>query len=205
MSENYVPDVECVHWSAQSNALFCSRIQKDFFIQKFSEKYHSSFSLTKLQLDYLRSYNWPGNIRELENIMEYLVICSSGVGAVSNEMITNLLGISNEIVETPMSVSAAEASVSSAESTVPSPNLSVAETKPPVAELQPADNSDDTPDATADSLDFTTAVEQYEKKLIEEALHHSKNLREAGKLLNINASTVSRKIKQYHIDYPSKK
>ena len=177
----------------------------NFFIQKFSEKYHSSFSLTKLQLDYLRSYNWPGNIRELENIMEYLVICSSGVGAVSNEMITNLLGISNEIVETPMSVSAAEASVSSAESTVPSPNLSVAETKPPVAELQPADNSDDTPDATADSLDFTTAVEQYEKKLIEEALHHSKNLREAGKLLNINASTVSRKIKQYHIDYPSKK
>ena len=75
----------------------------DFFIRKFSEKYHSSFSLTELQLDYLRSYNWPGNIRELENIMEYLVICSSGVGAVNNEMITNLLGISNEIVENPMS------------------------------------------------------------------------------------------------------
>lgn len=55
------------------------------------------------------------------------------------------------------------------------------------------------------NIDFTTAVEQYEKKLIEEALQHSKNLREAGKLLNVNASTVSRKIKQYHINYPSKK
>ena len=61
------------------------------------------------------------------------------------------------------------------------------------------------PPASAVEMDFTTAVEHYEKQLIEEALRSSKNLREAGKLLNINASTVSRKIKQHNIDYPSKK
>lgn len=177
----------------------------DFFIRKFSEKYHSSFSLTELQLDYLRSYNWPGNIRELENIMEYLVICSSGVGAVNNEMITNLLGISNEIVENPMSASATETATSLAEISSPSANLSVAEPQPPVAELQTSGNSDTAQNTPTANIDFTTAVEQYEKKLIEEALQHSKNLREAGKLLNVNASTVSRKIKQYHINYPSKK
>ena len=177
----------------------------DFFIRKFSEKYQSSFSLTELQLDYLRSYNWPGNIRELENIMEYLVICSSGVGAVNNEMITNLLGISNEIVENPMSASATETAASLAEISSPSANLSVAEPQPPVAELQTSGNSDTAQNTPTANIDFTTAVEQYEKKLIEEALQHSKNLREAGKLLNVNASTVSRKIKQYHINYPSKK
>lgn len=177
----------------------------DFFIRKFSEKYHSSFSLTELQLDYLRSYNWPGNIRELENIMEYLVICSSGVGAVNNEMITNLLGISNEIVENPMSASATETAASLAEISSPSANLSVEEPQPPVAELQTSGNSDTAQNTPTANIDFTTAVEQYEKKLIEEALQHSKNLREAGKLLNVNASTVSRKIKQYHINYPSKK
>lgn len=177
----------------------------DFFIRKFSEKYHSSFSLTELQLDYLRSYNWPGNIRELENIMEYLVICSSGVGAVNNEMITNLLGISNEIVENPMSASATETAASLAEISSPSANLSVAEPQPSVAELQTSGNSDTAQNTPTANIDFTTAVEQYEKKLIEEALQHSKNLREAGKLLNVNASTVSRKIKQYHIDHPSKK
>lgn len=177
----------------------------DFFIRKFSEKYHSSFSLTELQLDYLRSYNWPGNICELENIMEYLVICSSGVGAVNNEMITNLLGISNEIVENPMSASATETAASLAEISSPSANLSVAEPQPPVAELQTSGNSDTAQNTPTANIDFTTAVEQYEKKLIEEALQHSKNLREAGKLLNVNASTVSRKIKQYHINYPSKK
>lgn len=177
----------------------------DFFIRKFSEKYHSSFSLTELQLDYLRSYNWPGNIRELENIMEYLVICSSGVGAVNNEMITNLLGISNEIVENPMSASATETAASLAEISSPSANLSVAEPQPPVAELQTSGNSNTAQNTPTANIDFTTAVEQYEKKLIEEALQHSKNLREAGKLLNVNASTVSRKIKQYHINYPLKK
>lgn len=177
----------------------------DFFIRKFSEKYHSSFSLTELQLDYLRSYNWPGNIHELENIMEYLVICSSGVGAVNNEMITNLLGISNEIVENPMSASATETAASLAEISSPSANLSVAEPQPPVAELQTSGNSDTAQNTPTANIDFATAVEQYEKKLIEEALQHSKNLREAGKLLNVNASTVSRKIKQYHIDHPSKK
>ena len=177
----------------------------DFFIRKFSEKYHSSFSLTELQLDYLRSYNWPGNIRELENIMEYLVICSSGVGAVNNEMIINLLGISNEIVENPMSASATETAASLAEISSPSANLSVAEPQPPVAELQTSGNSDTAQNTPTANIDFTTAVEQYEKKLIEEALQHSKNLREAGKLLNVNASTVSRKIKQYHINYHSKK
>ena len=177
----------------------------DFFIRKFSEKYHSSFSLTELQLDYLRSYNWPGNIRELENIMEYLVICSSGVGAVNNEIITNLLGISNEIVENPMSASATETAASLAEISSPSANLSVAEPQPPVAELQTSGNSDTAQNTPTANIDFATAVEQYEKKLIEEALQHSKNLREAGKLLNVNASTVSRKIKQYHIDHPSKK
>lgn len=137
--------------------------------------------------------------------MEYLVICSSGVGAVNNEMITNLLGISNEIVENPMSASATETAASLAEISSPSANLSVAEPQPPVAELQTSDNSDTAQNTPTANIDFTTAVEQYEKKLIEEALQHSKNLREAGKLLNVNASTVSRKIKQYHINYPSKK
>ena len=37
---------------------------------------------------------------------------------------------------------------------------------------------------------------------IESVLQSSRSLREAGTKLGINASTVSRKIKQYGIDYP---
>ena len=60
------------------------------------------------------------------------------------------------------------------------------------------------PTITAD-MDFSSAVAQFEKNLLETTLKTSGNLREAGKKLNINASTISRKIKQYNIDYPNKK
>ena len=52
---------------------------------------------------------------------------------------------------------------------------------------------------------MSSALENLEKHLIEDALIRSKNLRDAGKLLNISAPTLSRKIKQYHIDYPRSK
>lgn len=126
------------------------------YIQKFSEKYNMSFALTPNQVSCLESYAWPGNIRELENIMEYLVLCSAGTGYCDDAIICNLLNISSD--ETPMAL----------------------------------------------DTDLNTAMAQYEKKLLESALQKSRNLREAGKKLGINASTISRKIKQYHIEYPKK-
>lgn len=131
----------------------CSR-----FIEIFSAKYNRPFSLTERQLNYLRQYQWPGNIRELENIIEYLVLCSSGVGQIDDSVITSLLDISQE-------------------------------TEP----------------ETSSELDFSAAVAQFEKALLEKALKTSSSLREAGQKLNINASTISRKIRQYNIDYPNKK
>ena len=128
------------------------------FIEVFSAKYNRPFSLTEQQLNYLKQYSWPGNIRELENIIEYLVLCSSGIGQVDDSIIAGLLNISQE----------------------------------------------QEPTITAD-MDFSSAVAQFEKNLLETTLKTSGNLREAGKKLNINASTISRKIKQYNIDYPNKK
>lgn len=127
------------------------------FIEIFSEKYNRPFALTEQQMNYFRQYNWPGNIRELENIIEYLVLCSSGIGQVDNSVITSLLNISKE--QEPITT----------------------------------------------DMDFNSAVAQFEKNLLESTLKTSANLREAGKKLNINASTISRKIKQYNIDYPNRK
>lgn len=127
------------------------------YIQKFTEKYNISFALTPNQMAYLESYSWPGNIRELENIMEYLVLCSAGTGHCDDDIICNLLNIS--LKETPMPL----------------------------------------------ETDLNTAMAGYEKKLIESALQKSHSLREAGAKLGINASTISRKIKQYGIEYPKTK
>ena len=128
----------------------------DYFIGVFSAKYHRPFSLTPKQYDYMRQYQWPGNIRELENIIEYLVLCSSGVEQVDNSLITSLLHISSEQEAVPSSPG-----------------------------------------------DFNEAVARFEKQLLERTLSESSSLREAGRKLNINASTISRKIKQYNIHYPA--
>lgn len=125
----------------------------EHFIHIFSQKYNRPFSLTDRQMGFMKQYQWPGNIRELENIIEYLVLCSSGIGTIDDKIITGLLDISLE---------------------------------------------QETIEAASD---FGSAVAQFEKQLIEKALRSSGNLREAGRLLNLNASTISRKIKQYNINY----
>ncbi len=48
---------------------------------------------------------------------------------------------------------------------------------------------------------LSQAVEKYEKGLIEDILKHSKNLRDAADQLGVNVSTISRKVKQYNIQY----
>lgn len=52
---------------------------------------------------------------------------------------------------------------------------------------------------------LTQSLETYEKSLIEDALKSSTSLRDAGAKLGVNASTISRKIKQYGIDYSKSK
>ena len=61
------------------------------------------------------------------------------------------------------------------------------------------------PEPPAEELDFNTAVADFEKRLLEQVLSESSNLREASRKLNINASTISRKIKQYQIEYENRR
>lgn len=44
------------------------------FFDSFKEKYRKKSTLSKELLDYLQNYSWPGNIRELENMVERLVV-----------------------------------------------------------------------------------------------------------------------------------
>lgn len=46
----------------------------EFFLERLNCRYECSWSLTPDQLQLLRSWHWPGNIRELENIMERAVV-----------------------------------------------------------------------------------------------------------------------------------
>ena len=51
----------------------------EYFVQRYSVKAGKDIrSIDKKTLDLLQSYDWPGNIRELQNIIERSVILSSG-------------------------------------------------------------------------------------------------------------------------------
>ena len=62
----------------------CDRIEDipllvDFFIKKYSSKYRKKkLSIPKTSLQALNDYPWPGNIRELQNLIERSVIGSKG-------------------------------------------------------------------------------------------------------------------------------
>jgi formate hydrogenlyase transcriptional activator len=51
----------------------------DYLIQRYATKAGRRFNrVTKPTLDLLRSYSWPGNIRELQNVIERAVVLSEG-------------------------------------------------------------------------------------------------------------------------------
>jgi len=51
----------------------------EYFVQRYGVKAGKDIhSIEKRTLDLLQSYDWPGNIRELQNIIERSVILSSG-------------------------------------------------------------------------------------------------------------------------------
>jgi DNA-binding NtrC family response regulator len=51
----------------------------EYFVQRYGVKAGKDIrSIEKKTLDLLQSYDWPGNIRELQNVIERSVIVSSG-------------------------------------------------------------------------------------------------------------------------------
>jgi formate hydrogenlyase transcriptional activator len=51
----------------------------EYFVQRYAARMAKNIrSVDKKTLDLLQSYDWPGNIRELQNVIERSVILSSG-------------------------------------------------------------------------------------------------------------------------------
>jgi Nif-specific regulatory protein len=60
------------------------------FLEKYSKEHHKNLFFTKEARAMLKSYPWPGNIRELENLMERIVLLAD-TNAVDDRLVASLL------------------------------------------------------------------------------------------------------------------
>ena len=78
-----------------------------YFVQQFNEKLKKGItSLTPELLNALRSYAWPGNIRQLENVLERMVLMSEGSALRISDLpseVASALGDLQPEPETPLS------------------------------------------------------------------------------------------------------
>lgn len=110
--------------------------------------------ITEEAMVHLWEYDWPGNIRELENLLERLVILNED-GVISVESLPP--GIRSFI----------------SEKKIPKPTL------------------------TEEGLDLNAAVEEFENRLIEEALRRTKgNKQAAARLLGLKRTTLVAKLRR---------
>lgn len=64
------------------------------FLNKFNQKYHENKAISEECLNILIHYSWPGNVRQLENLIERLVVISDSVIQVGDlpDIITDSVG-----------------------------------------------------------------------------------------------------------------
>lgn len=142
------------------------------FLEKFSKTHKKVIDTIQAEcLQLLKSYRWPGNIRELENIVERAFIIESG-----NVMTTACLP--NNIRENLVTNS-------------PASQIRTA----PVSQNETAAASDSQP------LDFEVFKEQAEKDFVINALKANKGkINQTVAQANIPKNTLLRKIKKYNIN-----
>jgi PAS domain S-box-containing protein len=133
------------------------------FLEKFNKAYQKNKRLSPEAVDTLSRYDYPGNTRELANLIERLVVVSE------NDHI--------EVRDLPSTVTGYVSK------TVPYPFLS-------------------------ENIPLKDALERCQGLIIERAIKKCGSQREAAKILKIDQSTISRKIKRYSTekyDAPSHK
>jgi Nif-specific regulatory protein len=63
----------------------------NFYLDKFNRQYNRWVQLSPMAMSHLKAYDWPGNIRELANTIERLVIMSEKEMITENELPANIL------------------------------------------------------------------------------------------------------------------
>jgi len=126
------------------------------FLNNLNQKYCRNATFSQEILEFMEEYNWPGNVRQLANVVERMLILSQ------NDLIT--VDMLPEKLRRSM------------------PNTSVSK-------------ADESP------LSLFEALRRAERKCILDALYRNKTLGDTAKELEIDYSTLTRKMKKLNIPH----
>ena len=166
------------------------------FIQKFNQSHDKAITgMGPDALACLKKYDWPGNIRELENVIEHAFIMETTNTLSVLSLPENLLASTGVDVEalstsynevknggTPSDSKGEDTSTSSADPSVQNENSTIIE-------------------ISSDNLDFNMQKERFEREFIIKALKTFKGrINQTALHANIPKKTLLRKIEKYGIN-----
>ena len=68
----------------------------NYFLEMYGKKYSRAVTLPTDICRVLEQYDWPGNVREMQNVIEYYVICSEEGNEMSLEQLARVLQFSQQ-------------------------------------------------------------------------------------------------------------
>ncbi len=148
----------------------------EHYLKKYMKTHHKKMHFSKLALELLLEYPWPGNIRELQNTMERIVlICPEG--ELAPEMLNHVLPFNFQ-------------------------KMHMQQPKEPTPVPETVTLAPSTPVSTQDTSTLTkSSLQDMEKDAIIKALIENHGIQtKAAKQLGMTARQIGYKIKKYDID-----
>ena len=146
-----------------------------FYLNRYNHMYNMTKMISKEAMMVLQSYQWPGNIRELKNMVERMVVTSDNdtIGTADLSFFGEWDG-DDDIPDTATGDAAGNAAGREAGDAV---SVSINKLMP-----------------------LAEAVEYMERQLLEKAKAELRTSRKIAKELEVSRATISRKLHKYHIN-----
>jgi len=146
-----------------------------FYLNRYNHMYNMTKMISKEAMMVLQSYQWPGNIRELKNMVERMVVTSDNdtIGTADLSFFGEWDG-DDDFPDTAAGDAAGNAAGREAGDAV---SVSINKLMP-----------------------LAEAVEYMERQLLEKAKAELRTSRKIAKELEVSRATISRKLHKYHIN-----
>lgn len=159
------------------------------FLEGYGKKYGTEKEFSPEALELLKSYEWPGNVRQLENAVHRLYIGQRG-WIIDENQVEKFLCSAGWMQAAAPAGAPGGALAGGAVATAAAPDSGSPAADDLIVDLRKELRSDD-------GVDFNRIMEAQEKRLIEYALQKEGTTRKAAEYLNMSQATLARKKVRY--------